>query len=241
MTSKVVMVTGGAKGIGRGICEMLTSKEVIVIAVDIDEDAGFDLVADNPMIRFRQADVTRENEVAAVVEELQSLFGRLDGLVNNAAIANPYNAPVESLEMHDWERIIAVNLTSPMLVTKLCLPLLKASKGAIVNISSTRAEQSEPNTEAYSASKGGLVSLSHALAVSLGPDVRVNCVSPGWIDTSNEELRDIDHSQHLTGRVGHPADVASMVKYLLSTNASFISGQNFTVDGGITKKMIYAE
>lgn len=241
MTSKVVMVTGGAKGIGRGICEMLASKDIIVVAVDIDEEAGFELVAHNPMIRFRQADVTRENEVAAVVEEIQSQFGRLDGLVNNAAIANPYNAPVESLEMHDWERIIAVNLTAPILVTKLCLPLLKASKGAIVNISSTRAEQSEPNTEAYSASKGGLVSLSHALAVSLGPDVRVNCVSPGWIDTSNEELRDIDHSQHLTGRVGHSADVASMVKYLLSTNAGFISGQNFTVDGGITKKMIYAE
>ncbi|MGR5148136.1 SDR family oxidoreductase [Photobacterium alginatilyticum] len=241
MTSKVVMVTGGAKGIGRGICEMLASKDIIVVAVDIDEEAGFELVAHNPMIRFRQADVTRENEVAAVVEEIQSQFGRLDGLVNNAAIANPYNAPVESLEMHDWERIIAVNLTAPMLVTKLCLPLLKAAKGAIVNISSTRAEQSEPNTEAYSASKGGLVSLSHALAVSLGPDVRVNCVSPGWIDTSNEELRDIDHSQHLTGRVGHSADVASMVKYLLSTNAGFISGQNFTVDGGITKKMIYAE
>ncbi len=137
--------------------------------------------------------------------------------------------------------MIAVNLTAPFLVAKICLPLLKESQGSIVNICSTRAVQSEPNTEAYSASKGGLISLSHALAVSLGPDVRVNCVSPGWIDTSNNKLRAIDHNQHLTGRVGQVGDVASMVKYLLSNDANFITGQNFTVDGGITKKMTYAE
>ncbi len=109
-------------------------------------------------------------------------------------------------------------------MAKLCLPLLKESKGSIVNISSTRAAQSEPNTEAYSASKGGLVSLSHALAASLD-HIRVNCVSPGWIDTSNEELRAVDHAQHLTGRVGQANDVASMIKYLLSTDASFITGR----------------
>ncbi|MGF1717882.1 SDR family oxidoreductase [Photobacterium chitinilyticum] len=241
MINNVILVTGGAKGIGRGICELLASNEATVVAVDIDEDAGFELVAHDPRIRFRRADVTSESEISAVITEIQAQFGRLDGLVNNAAIATPYNAPVESLELHDWNRIIAVNLTAPLLVAKLCLPLLKESKGSIVNISSTRAAQSEPNTEAYSASKGGLVSLSHALAASLGPNIRVNCVSPGWIDTSNEELRAVDHAQHLTGRVGQANDVASMIKYLLSTDASFITGQNFTVDGGITKKMIYAE
>lgn len=241
MINNVILVTGGAKGIGRGICELLASNETTIVAVDIDEDAGFELVARDPRIRFRRADVTSESDVSTVIAEIQAQFGRLDGLVNNAAIANPYNAPVESLALHDWNRMIAVNLTAPFLVAKICLPLLKESQGSIVNICSTRAVQSEPNTEAYSASKGGLISLSHALAVSLGPDVRVNCVSPGWIDTSNNKLRAIDHNQHLTGRVGQVGDVASMVKYLLSNDANFITGQNFTVDGGITKKMTYAE
>lgn len=241
MTSKVVLVTGGAKGIGKGICERLANDDVIVVAVDIDEDAGFELVANNPRIRFRRADVTNEPEISSVITEVQTLFGRLDGLVNNAAIATPYNDPIETLELQDWNRIIAVNLTAPLMVTKLCTPMLKACNGSVVNISSTRAAQSEPNTEAYSASKGGLISLTHALAASLGPSVRVNCVSPGWIDTNHADLRPIDHSQHLTGHVGKVEDVASMVRYLLSNDASFISGQNFTVDGGITKKMIYAE
>lgn len=241
MNSKVVLVTGGAKGIGKGICNALADNNIIVVAIDIDEDAGFALVAENPRIRFRQADVTKNSEISAVIDEIQAQFGRLDGLVNNAAIATPYNAPLEELELYDWNRIIEVNLTAPMMVTKSCVSMLRASKGAVVNISSTRALQSEPHTEAYSAAKGGLVALTHAMASSLGPDIRVNCISPGWIDAGFESLRAIDHTQHLTGRVGKVEDIAAVTKFLLSDDTGFITGQNFTVDGGITKKMIYAE
>ncbi|MGF1758766.1 SDR family oxidoreductase [Photobacterium sagamiensis] len=241
MTSKVFLVTGGANGIGKSICKMLVKINAIVIAIDINEEAGFELVAEEPRIRFRCADVTIESELSAVINEIGSQFGQLDGLVNNAAIANPYNPPLDRLDIYDWNRVLQVNLTAPLMLTKLCLPLLRESKGSVVNISSTRAQQSEPNTEAYSASKGGLVALTHALANSLGPDIRVNCISPGWINTTDETLRPVDEQQHLTGRVGHVDDVASMVTFLLSEQSGFITGQNFTLDGGMTKKMIYAQ
>jgi len=122
-------------------------------------------------------------------------------------------------------------------MAKHCAPQLRRRGGAIVNIASTRALQSEPGTEAYSASKGGLVALTHALAMSLGPQVRVNCVSPGWI--AHQAVRKKDHAQHPAGRVGRPEDIAEIVAYLLSDAAGFITGQNFVVDGGMTRKMIY--
>jgi NAD(P)-dependent dehydrogenase (short-subunit alcohol dehydrogenase family) len=123
------------------------------------------------------------------------------------------------------------------------VPVLRRAGGAaaIVNIASTRALQSEPNTEAYAASKGGIVALTHALAVSLGPAVRVNCISPGWIDVRASQLSDQDHAQHPVGRVGKPLDIAKLVLFLLSEDAGFITGQNFVVDGGMTRKMIYEE
>ncbi|MGF1702535.1 SDR family oxidoreductase [Photobacterium makurazakiensis] len=238
MANKVVLVTGGAKGIGKGIANHLAS-EAVVITVDIDRDAGFDLVAENPLIRFKHIDVTKEQEVIALISEIDDQFGRLDAIINNAAIADPYNPPLEELELHQWHQILSVNLTAPIIVSKYSLPLLKKSQGSIINIGSTRALQSEPNTEAYSASKGGLTALTHSLAVSLAPSVNVNCISPGWIDTTNLPLRDIDHQQHLSGRVGKVEDIASMVSYLISDSARFITGQNFVIDGGMSKKMIY--
>ncbi|HSV26450.1 MAG TPA: SDR family oxidoreductase, partial [Sedimentisphaerales bacterium] len=132
-----------------------------------------------------------------------------------------------------------VNLTGPFLTSKHAAPHIARNKGGIVNIASTRALMSEANTEAYSASKAGLVGLTHALAVSLGPDVRVNCISPGWIDTADSRLSDADHAQHPAGRAGRPEDIAEMTLYLCSAAAGFITGQNFVVDGGMTKKMIY--
>lgn len=240
MTNKVVLITGGAKGIGRGIANYL-SKKMTVIVADIDEDAGYQLVSDNPLIRYKRADVSIEAEVERLITDIYQQHGRLDSIINNAAIADPYNAPLEELDLYEWHKTLAVNLTSPLVMTKYSLPYLKLTRGSVINISSTRALQSEANTEAYSASKGGIVALTHSLAVSLAPNVRVNCISPGWIDVIDTPLRDIDHSQHPAGRVGHPDDIASLVGYLISEEAGFITGQNFVVDGGMTKKMIYSE
>ncbi|MEH6355409.1 MAG: SDR family oxidoreductase, partial [Marinobacter sp.] len=136
----------------------------------------------------------------------------------------------------------------PFLMAKHAVPHLRLTRGAIINIASTRALQSEANTEAYAATKGGLVALTHALAVSLGPEVRVNCISPGWIDTREpeagqepESLNPRDHGQHPAGRVGKPDDIAAMVHYLMSPQAGFITGQNIVIDGGMVRKMIYEE
>ena len=176
--------------------------------------------------------------VRAVVKR----FGRLDALVNNAGITGPHDGPVEKLSLERWNRRLGTNLTGAFLMAKHAVPHLRRAGGgrggAIVNIASTRALQSEPHTEAYAASKGGLVALTHALALSLGPGVRVNCVSPGWI--SHRPVRKKkDHAQHPVGRVGRSEDVAALVAYLLSDAAGFVTGQNFVIDGGMTRKMIY--
>ena len=183
--------------------------------------------------------MSREADVRGCVRKALARFGRLDALVNNAAITGPVNGPIEKLDLAEWNRRIATNLTGPFLMAKHCVPHLRRSRGAIVNIASTRALQSEPLTEAYAASKGGLVALTHALAMSLGPEVRVNCVSPGWI--AHAKVRRKDHAQHPVGRVGRDADIAEIVAFLLSEASGFTTGQNFVVDGGMTRKMIYVE
>jgi NAD(P)-dependent dehydrogenase (short-subunit alcohol dehydrogenase family) len=153
--------------------------------------------------------------------------------------------PLKALSLAEWNAVLATNLTSAFLFARAAEDLLRArsgaSSGAIVTIASTRARQSEPDTESYSASKGGLVALTHALAISLGPAVRVNTVSPGWIDVRGEALRPEDHAQHPAGRVGTPQDVAAMVAWLLGPESGFVTGAEFTVDGGMTRKMIYIE
>jgi NAD(P)-dependent dehydrogenase (short-subunit alcohol dehydrogenase family) len=152
------------------------------------------------------------------------------------------------LSLEEWNRVIGTNLTGSFLTAKFAAPHLKQSKGSIINISSTRALQSEANTEAYSASKGGVLALTHSLAVSLGPEIKVNSISPGWIDVSGVkkkskskqiELTEADHLQHPAGRVGKAEDIANMVLFLLNPANDFITGQNFVIDGGMTKKMIY--
>lgn len=243
---RVALVTGAARGIGLGIAAWLISEEWQVVLIDVDRARGPKVataLGDNAS--FIAMDVADDRQVAAGVAQVLAQFGRLDALVCNAAIADPHNTTLESLELAHWNRVLAVNLSGPMLLAKHCAPYLRAHCGAIVNLTSTRVAQSEPDTEAYAASKGGLLALTHALAISLGPEIRVNAVSPGWIDTRDAALRRAeplsasDHAQHPAGRVGAVEDVAAMVAWLLSREAGFVTGQEFVVDGGMTRKMIY--
>jgi NAD(P)-dependent dehydrogenase (short-subunit alcohol dehydrogenase family) len=243
----VVIVTGAGRGIGRGIASALVEAGASVLIAELDEALGREtaraLAEEYPdtQVDFARTDVADEASVAAAVAHARERFGRIDGLVNNAGIADPITGPIESLDFARWNKVIATNLSGALLCTKHCVPELRRRHGAIVNIASTRAIQSEPQSEAYAAAKGGIVALTHALALSLGPAVRVNCISPGWIDVGKSELRPIDHQQHPVGRVGLPEDIASLTLFLLGEQAGFITGQNFVVDGGMTKKMIYED
>ncbi|MGH8382867.1 SDR family oxidoreductase [Pseudomonas sp.] len=243
---RVALVTGAARGIGLGIAAWLIAEGWQVVLTDLDRMRGAKaakVLGDNAW--FIGMDVADETQVKTGVAEVLGQFGRLDALVCNAAIADPHNTTLETLSLAHWNRVLAVNLGGPMLLAKHCAPYLRAHGGAIVNLASTRAAQSEPDTEAYAASKGGLLALTHALAMSLGPEIRVNAVSPGWIDARDPSQRraaplsETDHAQHPAGRVGTVEDVAAMVAWLLSRNAGFVTGQEFVVDGGMTKKMIY--
>ncbi len=252
VTKKTIIVTGGAQGIGKCISQHLLEAGEQVAIADIDAEAAAECLQQfcrySESLLFVKTDVSEETSVRECIASVVERFQRLDALINNAGIAQPDSGPVENLSLEKWQQIIQTNLTGCFLMSKHAIPYLRSSKGAIVNIASTRAFQSEKNTEAYSASKGGIVALTHALAISLGPDIRVNCISPGWIEVSawrksklatRPQLREIDHLQHPAGRVGKPEDVAGLVKYLISDAAEFITGENFIIDGGMSKKMIY--
>lgn len=246
---RVAVITGGAQGIGRAIAEHLVGAGYAVMIADSDDEAGQETAEElksRGTLRYLRTDVGVEVDVRHLMEQTLRDFGRIDALVNNAGIE--VRKPVEELAVAEWQRVIDTNLTGAFLCAKYAAKHLRATNGAIVNIASTRAMQSEGNTEAYSASKGGIVALSHALAISLAPAVRVNCISPGWIDVSQWKKRSrrkpsritaSEHEQQPVGRVGQPEDIAQMVAYLIGEHAGFITGQNFIVDGGMTRKMIY--
>jgi NAD(P)-dependent dehydrogenase (short-subunit alcohol dehydrogenase family) len=241
---RVALVTGGAGLIGRGICRHLAAAGWAVAVADRDV-AGAARVVDQlgtgVTVRAVGVDIGTDESAAACVAATLQAFGQLDLLVNNGGLANPPRLPVTDLPLAVWDEVLRVNLTGAFLMVRHAVPPLRASRGAIVNIASTRALQSEPHTEAYAASKGGLVALTHALAVSLGPDIRVNCISPGWIASADTLLQPIDHTQHPVGRVGCPEDVAALVAFLASPQAGFITGQNYLIDGGMTRRMLYAD
>jgi NAD(P)-dependent dehydrogenase (short-subunit alcohol dehydrogenase family) len=234
---RVALVTGAGRGIGRAVATRLLAEGWAVVANDVAGDAG--ALGPAGRVAFAGGDVGDEGAVRAVVGEAVGRFGRLDAVVSNAGVM--VRKPVTDLGLDEWRRVIDTNLTATFLLAKHAAPHLRAARGAIVTVASTRALMSEPDTEAYAASKGGLVALTHALAVSLGPEVRANCVSPGWIDTRGEELRAEDHGQHPAGRVGRPEDVAELVAYLVDgARSGFVTGANIVADGGMTRKMIYA-
>lgn len=250
---KVAIVTGGGQGIGLAVASRFVRDGMAVVIAESDPEAGAEaeerLRRDGECLLVR-TDVASEDDVRRLVVETDNRFGRLDVLVNNAGIAMYLETPPEELTLAMWHHVIEVNLTGQFLCAKYAAPLLRKARGSIVNIASTRAMMSEPGNEAYAASKGGVVALTHALANSLGPEVRVNCVSPGWIDVrewkkasvrQTGELRETDHAQHPVGRVGKPEDIAALVAWLVSPEAGFVTGSNFVADGGMTRKMIYAE
>ncbi|MBK6284387.1 MAG: SDR family oxidoreductase [Draconibacterium sp.] len=246
--NKNIIVTGGAQGIGKIITKQLSEKGYSVSVFDIDEEAlqEFKAESNSDKIAFFKTDISEEESVRNSVQQSIEFFGNISGLINNAAIQ--IDKPVTELTIEEWNRVIGTNLTGAFLCSKHAASFLKKSKGNIINISSTRAFQSEPNTEAYSASKGGILALTHSLAVSLGPEIKVNSISPGWIDVSGIKKKSIadqiklseaDHVQHPAGRVGKPEDIANLVLFLLNPENDFITGQNFIIDGGMTRKMIY--
>ncbi len=228
---KVVVVTGAARGIGRAIAAAFAADGARVLGADRAPEPV-------PGVEMHPCDVADEAQVTAFLERVGPV---LHVLVNNAGISS--FGELQTTPVAQFDRVLAVNLRGPYLFARYAAPLLQASgAGAIINIASTRALMSEPGGEAYGASKGGLLALTHALAISLGPAVRVNAILPGWIDVSGGPLSEADHAQHPVGRVGRPEDVAQAALFLGDPSQSgFMTGQQLVLDGGMTRKMIYVE
>lgn len=241
--NKTVIVTGAAHGIGRAIARMYAENGAHVVLADKDVEKGKEACAEivqmNLKAIFVATDVSKPEDLLHLVHETVRIYGGVDILINNAGVSR-WKSPYE-LAVDEWDDILNTNLRSMFLLSREVAKYMKNAGGSIVNIASTRAFMSEPDSEAYAASKGGIISLSHALAASFAKDhIQVNSISPGWINTDETVvLRDVDHSQHFAGRVGVPEDVARACLFLTQPENNFISGTNLTIDGGMTKKMIY--
>ncbi|MBE6709309.1 MAG: SDR family oxidoreductase [Ruminococcaceae bacterium] len=222
-TGKVAVVTGGARGIGRCISERFAEAGASVCVIDLLQNDYF------------VGDIADRETLERFAEKVISDYGRVDYLINNAA---PKMCGITEGSYEDFEHALKVGVTAPFYLSKLFMPYF-VKGGSIVNISSSRDRMSQPETESYTAAKGGISALTHALAVSLCGKVRVNSVSPGWIDTAYRMHEGADAVQQPVGRVGVPADISNMVLYLCSDMAGFITGENICIDGGMTRQMIY--
>ena len=220
---KVVVVTGGARGIGKCIAEQFTSAGAKVCVIDLFENDYF------------VGDLADKNTLEIFAQKVIADYGHIDYLINNAA---PKSCGITNCSYEDFEYAQRVGVTAPFYLSKLFTPYF-AEGASIVNISSSRDRMSQPETESYTAAKGGISALTHAMAVSLAGKVRVNSISPGWIDNSYTVYEGADAAQQPVGRVGNPLDVANMVMYLCSDMSGFITGENICIDGGMTKQMIY--
>ena len=221
--NRVAVVTGGAQGIGRCIAEEFRKNGASVCIIDKKPNPYF------------VGDVAEEETLRLFVQKVADENGRVDFLINNAL---PLMKGLEDCSWEEFDYALKVGVAAPFYLTKLFAPYFSPG-AAVINISSSRDRMSQPQTESYAAAKGGIAALTHALAVSLSGHVRVNSISPGWIDTTGTEYAGADAAQHPAGRVGNPLDIANMVLFLCSDKAGFITGENICIDGGMTRQMIY--
>lgn len=221
--NKVVVVTGGAQGIGKCIREEFEKAGAKVCIIDQQENDYF------------QGNLADKKVLEAFAEKVIADYGSVDYLINNAA---PMSKGIADASYEEFEYALAVGVTAPFYLAKLFMPYF-AENASIIQISSSRDRMSQPQTESYTAAKGGIAALTHAMAVSFAGKVRVNSISPGWIDNDYKIYEGPDAIQQPAGRVGNPMDIANMVLFLCSDKAGFINGENICIDGGMTKQMIY--
>ncbi len=227
---KIVVITGASHGIGLGIAQAFIDQGAHVYSIDKDEYIG-DLA-----LHTFVGDVANRYDRELFIEYVLAHAQQIDVLIHNAI--EPSHGILSPLDLDQFERILNIGISAPYHLISLCKKCMPMGS-SMINIVSTRAFQSQKNTEAYSSAKGGLNSLTHALANSLGPQIRVNAIAPGWINTQNTELSSSDNAQHLTNSVGSVEDIAEAVLFLVSSKAKFITGQTLIVDGGMSKRMIY--
>lgn len=220
---KVAVITGGASGIGKCIAEEFEKNHAKVCIIDIKNNPYF------------IGDIADKNTLHEFSQKVISDYGKIDFLINNAL---PPTYGLDNATYEQFDYALKVGVCAPFYLTKLFNNYF-SKNAAIINISSSRDRMSQPMTESYTAAKGGIAALTHALAVSLSSRVRVNSISPGWIDTDSKTYSGADAIQHPAGRVGNPLDIANLVMFLCSDKASFITGENICVDGGMTRQMIY--
>lgn len=221
--NKVAVITGGAGGIGKAVADAFSREGALTEIIDIKEDADF------------VGDIGKKEVLEKFAGYVLEKHGHIDYLINNAP---PVMKGMDVCSYEEFEYALAAGVAAPFYLTKLFSRSF-GKGGAVINISSSRDRMSQPQTESYTAAKGGIAALTHAMAVSLSGRVRVNSISPGWIDTAYRQYSGPDADQHPAGRVGNPADIANLVLFLCSEKAGFITGENICIDGGMTRQMIY--